>query len=170
MAGVGVESDIRDTAKLLGKMIDHVDDLSGAMESVAESIRLFVSDRFDTETDFLGNPWAELDPEYEFGDDADGNPRRKAGKILTQDGFLRNSCHADAEEDSVLFGSNMVYAATHQFGRGAIPARPFFPVTPEGDLVDDEGTPAGELAAEIDATIADWIALSDEEKARVSQR
>jgi phage gpG-like protein len=33
--------------------------------------------------------------------------------------------HYNAHNSGLEFGSNRVYAATHQFGRGKIPVRPF---------------------------------------------
>ena len=46
-------------------------------------------------------------------------------KILMDSGRLANSITFDADNKQVEIGTNLVYAATHQFGRGKIPARPF---------------------------------------------
>ncbi|HPL75678.1 MAG TPA: phage virion morphogenesis protein [Candidatus Sumerlaeota bacterium] len=46
-------------------------------------------------------------------------------KILMDSGRLANSITFEANDKQVEIGTNLVYAATHQFGRGAIPARPY---------------------------------------------
>ena len=46
-------------------------------------------------------------------------------KILQDTGELRRSIHFRADNNGVIIGSKLKYAATHQFGRGKIPARPY---------------------------------------------
>lgn len=52
------------------------------------------------------------------------------GKPLMDTGRLRASVTTATSitADGFTIGSNLVYAATHQYGRGPIPARPFLPV------------------------------------------
>ncbi len=53
----------------------------------------------------------------------------KKHPLLIKSGDLRQGLHcAKAGKNIVRIGSPTKYAATHQFGRDAIPARPFFPV------------------------------------------
>ena len=61
------------------------------------------------------------------------NKRHKGGrmKILTDTGELRRSVAYKAFKSRVIFGSALKYAATHQFGRGNIPSRPYLGVTEE---------------------------------------
>jgi phage gpG-like protein len=155
-----------------------------AWKASAEAIREHVEQRFQTSTAPDGEPWAPLSERYlnamkvtrgPLTRGADGRfrkgivtrtPRRKDGKILIQDRRLANSCRAGIveESDGVIMASDVVYAPTHQFGdedRG-IPARPFFPVLPDGTTAFTEGTPAGELFSEIEATILDWLDVLDE--------
>ena len=40
-------------------------------------------------------------------------------------GFVQSFLNYRAEKDQLRIGSPLIYAATHQLGRGAIPARPF---------------------------------------------
>lgn len=62
--------------------------------------------------------------------------RKIAGrKILIQSGRLLRSITYHAQTHGVDVGTNLVYAATHQFGRGAIPARPFL-VMQDGDTTE----------------------------------
>jgi phage virion morphogenesis protein len=66
--------------------------------------------------------------------DAEGRPdrwppraRRSRGshKILTKSGKLRESISASVTPRGVDITSALAYSATHQHGRGAIPARPY---------------------------------------------
>lgn len=65
---------------------------------------------------------------------------RKGGKgnLLIDSGAMVHSIKHVVGADSVEIGSDRVYAPTHQFGRDAIPARPFIPV------VGDSLTPAAQ--------------------------
>lgn len=58
---------------------------------------------------------------------AHANNRRR--KPLVDTGYLRASvtAHPQVSEDGFVITAAPVYAATHQYGRGAIPARPFLP-------------------------------------------
>lgn len=80
-----------------------------------------------------GTPWAEWSDNY---------TPKPGGKLLERDGNLLDSIAFEVGPDAVTVGSNMVYAATHQYGRGKIPARPFLGVSEEntadiGDVVMD---------------------------------
>ena len=70
----------------------------------------------------------------------------RSGIPLNDTGALRQSIDELSDNDTALVGTNMVYAAIHQFGGWAgrnnkvfIPARPFLPLTNEDkqDLLDD---------------------------------
>lgn len=69
--------------------------------------------------------------------------RIKSGgfRILQNSGALASSITSDYDDQQAVIGSNLVYAAIHQFGgqagRGrkvAIPARPYLPITKDGQL------------------------------------
>lgn len=91
---------------------------------------------FDGEHEPDGTPWI---------------PSKRDGKTLTDRGHLRDSITqiVAGSGDSVAIGSNMEYAAIHQFGGEAgrnrsveIDARPYLGITPEmqveiGDMVVD---------------------------------
>lgn len=56
--------------------------------------------------------------------------KHNPSKILTERGFLRRGIHYQVTGPGrVEVGSALVYAATHQFGRGGIPARPFLGIS-----------------------------------------
>lgn len=70
--------------------------------------------------------------------------------LLIKSGDLRQGLHlVKAGKDTVRVGSPTPYAATHQLGRGAILARPFFPV------LDDQltGNARMEIQDAVDALI-----------------
>lgn len=74
------------------------------------------------------------------------NTRHGGHSLLDSGGDLIDSVGYVAAHDQVEVGSNMIYAATHQFGdddRG-IPARSYL------GLSDDDG-------AEIEAVVLDWL-------------
>ena len=70
-------------------------------------------------------------------DAADPDPARRAGGLL-------GSITSASGRDWAAAGTNLRYAATHQFGRDAIPARPFLALWPE-----ERG--------EIEADAANWL-------------
>ncbi len=73
-----------------------------------------------------GAPFAEWSPEY-------AATRKSGQKKLFSGGDLDDSIQhfLDPAGGQVEIGTNLVYAATHQFGRGGIPARPFLGLSGE---------------------------------------
>lgn len=76
-------------------------------------------------------------------------------KPLIDTGRLRRSITTRVKPMAIEYGTNVVYAATQQFGTTRIPARPFLPVTPSGDF----GTSgdAAAFIAEFEDAIANYI-------------
>jgi len=72
--------------------------------------------------------WEDLKPAT-WKARAEGKQKENGGKILQVTGRLRSKIWRRASGKNVKLGTNVKYAATHQFGRGAIPARPFLFVT-----------------------------------------
>lgn len=70
--------------------------------------------RFVSQTDPEGAAWRTLNTGYA----AD----KRNARILTESGRLRDSINARATRDTVLVGTNVIYAAIHQFG-GTIVAK-----------------------------------------------
>lgn len=114
-------------------------DMTPAMRKIAQAMALIVEDNFEAE----GQPkWEALSP-------VTIALRTKAAKGKTEGGFrilqdagqLAGSVSTDYGNEHATIGSNLVYAAIHQFGgmagRGKkveIPARPYLPITAEGKL------------------------------------
>lgn len=69
--------------------------------------------------------------------------RRPSGKtlLMNEDSLLDTITYVTVDQDSIEVGSNMIYAATHQFGDEdrKIPARPFLGISEasETELVRD---------------------------------
>lgn len=132
MAKIRIDLDdtaLKQTFALLGKDVS-VD----AMEILANEALKQSDQKFRAE----GPGWAKLSP-------STLKRRRNLGnvKILQDTGRLRNSIIAPQNSpggiwsvapNQIEVGSNLVYAATHQNGRGPIPARPYVPE--ESELAD----------------------------------
>ena len=131
MAGTVVRVDISDQNEII-KRLERISppDLTPAFMAIGETHLATVQERFERETDPYGKRWT-LRKTPLRGRGRQGDPRRK---LLFLTGRLRNSLIYKASPTDVVIGTNLIYAATHQFGRGAIPARPYLDIT-ERDAV-----------------------------------
>lgn len=86
-----------------------------------------INERFEKEQTPEGTKWKPLSPARV----RQRLKKHKKGhmKILQDMGELRKSVTYEAGENYVRIGSNLKYAATHQFGRSNIPARPYLGIT-----------------------------------------
>lgn len=136
MAGANNPLDIRldlvfDQEKL-DRFKAKLGDLKPFFADVGETLLNSTRNRFRTLTAPDGTPWAPLSPAY-----AARKPRHK-NKPLTLSGVLRGTLVKQATADSLRIGTPLIYGATHQFGRGNIPARPFLGMSEadRNDLID----------------------------------
>jgi len=97
--------------------------IPAAHDDAGRQLQVIHQDRFDRETGPDGTPWVPLNPFYA--------KTKKGKKILRESSALFTSLNWQVEGSTLLFGVDRVYAATHQFGRGGIPARPFIGVSAE---------------------------------------
>ena len=124
-------------------MASSVRDTSTLMPRLGEYLQRSSQDRFKTQNDPDGEAWAALQPHTLK------RKKRNRDKILTERGYLRKHIYYQLTSPSrVEVFSDRVYAATHQFGRGNIPARPFFGLSAEdkeeiGAIVRDWATEMG---------------------------
>ncbi len=99
--------------------------VSNAIKAIAADAVDLVAEGFRSSKTPDGTPWRPL---------AKARRRNKKkgdrGKPLMDTGRLRASVTTSPAitGDGFVISSNLVYAATHQIGRGGIPARPFLPV------------------------------------------
>lgn len=143
----GLTEAVRDLDDVQGRLRD----MSPVMRVIAEDLKTFVDDRFDTSTDPTGAPWAPLK--------ASTLARRRNGsaKPLVDTQVLRNSVNARPGRRSVQIGTNVPYAGPHQFGSAPhLPRRAFLPFTEDGTAFESRGLAGEELEAIVDA-IADYI-------------
>lgn len=140
MAGTRLTIDTRGLDRLqvnLNILASGVRDTSALMPRLGEYLRSSTQDRFKTQVGPDGGPWAVLAPH------TIKRKRKSRNKILTEHGGLRkNILYQVTAPGRVEVRSNLIYAATHQFGRGSIPARPFLGISPRdteeiGDIVRD---------------------------------
>lgn len=96
-------------------------------ESIGEMLVSSTQQRFEDQRGPDGSSW-----QPSLRTQAEG------GQILVDSARLRNSIGYEASPDLILVGSNVEYAAIHQYGGKAgrnlateVPARPFLGITPE---------------------------------------
>lgn len=80
-------------------------DKAGVMNAIAEGLRTSTVERFGSEESPEGTKWK---PSI--------RATQKGGKTLTKSTALKTSIKAKADSTSAAVGTNLVYAATHQFG------------------------------------------------------
>jgi phage virion morphogenesis protein len=114
---------------VLNELIRRGQDLREPFAAVGEYLRRSHDERWARGVDAAGDPWADLNPDYQ------ARKPKHADKVLVLEGYLRDSLLYQADADSLEFGTNSIYGATHQFGaeeRG-IPARPFLGLSDEDE-------------------------------------
>jgi len=129
------------------QLIDRGQDLQPALSAIAEYLRGSTQDRITAGESPDGTPFAAL------SDFTLGAKSRNQDKILIERGYLYNLIYQVSSEQMQL-GSNMVYAAMHQFGGTTapnsmipnkdIPAREFLGVSQDDEI-------------EIIATVGDYL-------------
>jgi phage virion morphogenesis protein len=137
---------------VLSGIVDLGEDQSGLMAVLGSFIENSTKDRFETEITPAGVPWL---------------PSRRAiaegGKTLTDKGHLRDSITYASSHDEAVIGTNLIYAAIHQFGgtieakdggklkfahsngfavldQVTIPARPFFGLSSDDERGIEDST------------------------------
>ncbi len=106
-------------------------DMRPALLEVGNVFKNAIEDSFKNGSSPFGQVWAPLK-----------RPRKSGGsKILVDSGQLGSRWSVRAEARSVEVGTNLKYAAVHQYGSrktkgrgGGIPARPFLPVDDSGNF------------------------------------
>lgn len=105
MTGASVRIDAPDLARALAGLRAAGADLSGLMEEIASHLEATTQRRFETEAGPGGQPWP-----------ASARAREEGGQTLTDTGRLRASITREVSADALAIGTNVVYAAIHQFG------------------------------------------------------
>lgn len=119
-------------AAIIEKQAGYFDNLGPLLKNLGEELLDSTKQRFVDMVAPDGAAWAPLAPQTQV------QKKKNRDKILTLSGDLSNLMHYQIRGNTLEVGSDRVYAATHQFGRGAIPARPFLGLsrTDEQSIVD----------------------------------
>lgn len=112
-----------ETDRLLEELRRRMADLRPVMEAVGQAVQSGTQQRFIDQAAPDGTPWRPLSPATLARRRSRGN---SSVQILRDTGRLMNSISYQASSKQVSVFTNVLYAATHQLGRGRIPARPFF--------------------------------------------
>jgi phage virion morphogenesis protein len=133
MAAAVTGFDVREIdglAKLLNEAKLSSQDRSQLLHDIGVEVVSQTQERFDTpQVDPEGNQWKALaEKTVKYYERHFPGMRRS---ILVGEGYLRDTITSQVNDWSVLVGATMVYAATHNFGRGNIPARPFLGISTE---------------------------------------
>ena len=99
MVSIQLTGDIRRLNNKLRRLSNM--DFAGINEQLAEGVKTSTRLRFKSSTDPEGKPWQST---------------ARGGKILVLTARLRNSIRARADASGFAVGTNVVYAARHQFG------------------------------------------------------
>lgn len=128
MAGSFVSVDVRGQAQIanaLNRLLKQGSDLAPAFRGIGEYLLESTQQRFIDQQAPDGEPWEPLSPKTLKN-------KKRPDRVLTETGTLADTLNYQLGANQLMFGSNMEYAATHQFGRenDGIPARPFLGVAP----------------------------------------
>ncbi len=113
MAGALIEIEVDDSeiGQALDRLLAKTGNLAPAMKNIGEYLQRSTWERFFAQKDPAGHPWAPLKPSTLL--------RKTGSHILIEKGErggLLGSIHYEASPGEVLVGTNVKYAAIHQFG------------------------------------------------------
>ena len=114
-------------------------DMTPLMRTIANHLADVAERSFENEQEPSGTAWQQLAPTTQ----ADKKRKGLSPKTLTRTSQLARSVLADWDNSSAVAGTNLVYAATHQFGSADdgrnIPARPIFGIGSQDEqLIQNE--------------------------------
>ena len=157
MSGVAIDVQINDAEviKAFNRLVWIMDDTTPVMSAIGTALVASTHQRFISQTDPEGAAWQALDPEYAA--------TKRNSRILTESGRLRDSINSEAGRDEVRVGTNVIYAAIHQFGGTIKPKSASHLVFRIGDrlvMVDSVTLPARPfmgISAEDEAEVAEIV-------------
>lgn len=143
MSGVSVTLDDREVQRAIGNLLHHLANPRPALEAIGAAVVTATDLAFRGQHDPWGQPWTPLSAVTQAR--RRQGPRPGNNQILRDNGILANSISAQVSGDAVIVGTDVVYAAPHQFGNPAnrmfntprgnpapIPRRSFLPIRPSG--------------------------------------
>ncbi|MBL4832166.1 MAG: phage virion morphogenesis protein [Aliivibrio sp.] len=128
MAGSFIQVEVKGAgaiSKTLNKLLRQSNDLSPAFRDIGEYLLESTQQRFIDQQAPDGTPWDPVSPKTL-------KKKKRQDRVLTETGTLADTLNYQLGANQLQLGSNMEYAATHQFGREAdgIVARPFLGIAP----------------------------------------
>lgn len=114
---INVRVDDREVVTALKRLARKVGTLKPALDEIGSRLEASTDLRFETETDPAGVPWVRS-----------LRAKEENGQTLTDSGRLRQSITRRVRDRELMVGTNVVYAAIHQFG-GRTKARTIRPRT-----------------------------------------
>ena len=129
---------------VLTQLIKNANNLAPALGNVGEHLMLTHRDHFDEQRSPDGTPWQALSPDYAK------RKKKNKDKILRLNDILRDTFAYNIGDESLEFGTNLIYAAIQHYGGAsdmpprlaAIPARPLI------GLSDDDEKEVIEILSE----------------------
>lgn len=110
MAGATLEFDSKNAIEVINKIAAATGDVDPLLRSMGEYLIRAHLIRFDSQTAPDGTKWQALSPRYLK------QKKKNKDKILTLDGYLKNTLRYLVAAGELLFGSNRPYAAIQHFG------------------------------------------------------
>lgn len=133
MTGVRITfaADLAETNAFFARAVAAGTNMRPLMAAISATLAQSVEEAFEDESDpSNGAKWPELS-EARKEERKDHGTAVPPGKMLQEYGTLAASYLPSFGETWAEIGSVMEYAATHQFGRGKIPARPVLGLGPD---------------------------------------
>ncbi|MCK2095635.1 phage virion morphogenesis protein [Thauera aromatica] len=147
MIRIEMEVDDHEVRELLGRLEARNGDLSDVMSSIGMEMESRISERFETESDPHGQPWAAWSAATVASYPEDGNAR-----LLDRYGDMLISLSHQYDRNSVAIGFGAEYAVYHEFGTATMPRRGLLFGDPDGEvLAPDDARAVTEL-------LEDWLA------------
>ena len=110
MAGATLEYSYKEALTVINKIAAAVGDTDPLLRNMGEYLIRSHYIRFNEQTAPDGTKWQALSPRYLK------QKRKNKDKILTLDGYLKNTLRYLVQAGQLLFGSNRPYAAIQHFG------------------------------------------------------
>jgi len=145
---IEIEENSAEVAAALQRLAVRAGRLTPVLRDIGEYLLGAHEQRFDDQAGPDGTAWSPLSDRYK------ARKKRNADKILVLDDLLGGTLRYQVTAETLLFGTDRIYGATHQFGdedRG-IPARPFLGLSSDDEaealrLIEEHLIEAVEAAA-----------------------
>lgn len=152
MAGsfLEVRADDKQVLAVIGQALNRLGDLTLPFSDTGKALELSHEERWRAQVSPGGTPWQALSPGYRR------RKKKNADKILVLNGYLK-LLHYQASPTALLFGSNMEYAAIHQFG-GDIK---HFARSQRATFRIDQDTGRSRFAKRSNANFEQWVTMGE---------